>query len=76
MWPQIVIAVVSLVLSAMLAPKPQNPKPGGLGDIKVPQAKEGGSIPVLFGTRDIEAPNVVWYGNLKTVAVKSKGGKK
>lgn len=76
MWVQIVIGVVSLVLSAMLAPKPQNPKPGGLGDIKVPQAKEGGSIPVLFGTRDIEAPNVVWYGDLKTVAVKSKGGKK
>ena len=75
MW-QIIITVAMLVLSAMLAPKPKNPKPGGLGDVKVPQAREGDSIPVLFGTRDIEAPNVVWYGDLKTVAVKSKGGKK
>ncbi len=76
MWPQLLIVVALTVLSAMLAPKPQNPKPGGLGDIKVPQAKEGDSIPVLFGTRDIAAPNVVWYGDLKTVAVKAKGGKK
>lgn len=76
MWPQIAIAVVAMFLSAWLAPKPQNPKPGGLGDLKVPTANEGKSIPVLFGTRDISDPNVVWYGDLKTVAVKSKGGKK
>ena len=76
MWPQIAVAVVAILLSAYLAPKPQNPKPGGLGDLKVPTASEGKSIPVLFGTRDISDPNVVWYGDLKTVAVKAKGGKK
>jgi len=76
MWVQIAITVALMAISAYFAPKPQNPKPGGLGDIKVPTASEGKSIPVLFGTRDISDPNVVWYGDLKTVAVKSKGGKK
>lgn len=36
----------------------------------------GNSIPVLFGTRDINTPNVTWYGDIATAAVKQKGGKK
>lgn len=59
-----------------MQPKPQSQKAAGLGDIQVPTAEEGREIPVLFGTRDIDGPNVVWYGDLKTVAIKSKGGKK
>lgn len=59
-----------------MMPKPQSQPPAGLGDIKAPTAEEGREIPVLFGTRDLRAPNVVWYGDLKTVAIKKKGGKK
>ena len=56
--------------------KQQSQKPAGLSEIEAPIAEEGVEIPVLFGTRDLNGPNVVWYGDLKTVAIKSKGGKK
>lgn len=68
--------VVGLVVSIALAPKPQTQKPAGLGDITAPTAQEGLEIAVLFGTRDFNGPNCVWYGDLRTVAIKSKGGKK
>lgn len=76
MWWQIALWVVSMIISAALAPKPKGPKAAGLGDFTVPTAEDGREIPVLFGTRDLTGPNVVWYGDLKTKAVKAKGGKK
>lgn len=76
MWWYIAVFIVALVVSYAMAPKPQSQPPAGLGDIKAPTAEEGREIPVLFGTRDLEGPNVVWYGHLKTVAIKKKGGKK
>lgn len=76
MWWFIAVFVAALVVSYALMPKPQSQPPAGLGDIKAPTAEEGREIPVLFGTRDLEAPNVVWYGDLSTVAIRKKGGKK
>lgn len=75
-WVYAIMFIAALVLSYALMPKPQTQPPAGLGDIKAPTAEEGREIPVLFGTRDIESPNVVWYGHLRTVAIKKKGGKK
>jgi hypothetical protein len=75
-WFYALYFVVSLALVYSLTPKPQNAKPAGLNEFQVPTAEIGREIPVLFGTRDINAPNVVWFGDLKTVAVKKKGGKK
>jgi len=76
MWWFVAVFVVSLVVAYATMPKPQNAKPAGFDELKAPTAEEGREIPVLFGTRDINAPNVVWYGDLRTVAIKSKGGKK
>lgn len=75
-WASAIVFIAAFVLSYALMPKPQTQPPAGLGDIKAPTAEEGREIPVLFGTRDIESPNVVWYGHLRTVAIKKKGGKK
>lgn len=72
----IALFVVSLVVAYATMPKPQSQKPAGLGDLQVPTAEEGREIPVLFGTRDINAPNVVWYGDINAVPIKKKGGKK
>lgn len=72
----IALFVVSLVVAYATMPKPQSQKPAGLGDLQVPTAEEGREIPVLFGTRDINAPNVVWYGDVNAVPIKKKGGKK
>jgi hypothetical protein len=76
MWWYIAVFIVALVVAYASMPKPQNQKPAGLGDIETPTAEVGREIPVLFGTRDLNGPNVVWYGHLRTVAVKKKGGKK
>lgn len=76
MWWLVALFVGTLLFSVMTAPKPQNAKPAGFSDITAPTAEEGREIAVLFGTRDFNGPNVVWYGDLKTVAIKSKGGKK
>jgi hypothetical protein len=75
-WWYVIAFFVALVAAVSMIPKPQSVPPAGLGDIKAPTAEEGREIPVLFGTREIEGPNIVWYGDLTTVAIKKKGGKK
>lgn len=75
-WWYIAVFVVALVVSFAMMPKAESQKPPGLGDVKAPTADEGREIPVLFGTRHLEGPNVVWYGDISTVAIRKKGGKK
>ena len=75
MWYLVVIVVAALV-SVALAPKPPEPKPASLSDVDAPTAEEGRPIPVVFGTVLVKSANVVWYGDLRTTPIKSKGGKK
>ena len=79
MWQMIIAWVVTPVLSALLAPRPsaQDAQPGQIGDKDVPIVSQDAPIPVLFGTRIISGPNVVWYGDVQVRAIrKSSGGKK
>lgn len=76
MWQFFVGIAIALVASFALRPKPQTQPPAGLGDIKAPTASDGRELPVLFGCRYIRGPNVVWYSDFRTTAIKSKGGKK
>lgn len=75
-WIYAIVFIVALIASYAMMPKPQNAKPAGLGDVQAPTAEDGREIPVLFGTRDLNGPNVVWYGHFRSVAIKKKGGKK
>lgn len=75
-WEYVIYFVISLVISYAMMPRPQSAPPPAIGEVKAPTAEEGREIPVLFGTRDIEGPNVVWYGDIRTVAIRKKGGKK
>lgn len=65
--------VVSALITASMMPKPKAPEAGKLD---VPIANEGDSIPVCFGTNIIKRSNVVWYGDARTEAIKTKSGKK
>lgn len=76
MWWYLVVFALALVVSYSMMPKPESRPPAGLGDFQVPTAEVGREIPVLFGRRKLEGPNVVWYGHLRAVAIKKKGGKK
>lgn len=62
------------VIGELLRPKPKfdTPQPSALGDFQVPTAEEGRCIPIVWGTCLVKGPNVVWYGDLKAVAVKKK----
>ncbi len=76
-WIATIIFVDALVVAYTMAPKPETRPPAGLDEIQAPTAEVGREIPVLFGRRKLEGPNVVWYGHLRTVAIKKKkGGKK
>jgi len=76
MWWYAVVFVAALAVAYSRVPKPQTQRPAGLGDVQAPTAEEGREIPVLFGTKTLKGPNVVWYGDLKAIAIRSKGGKK
>jgi len=76
MWVQLVLFIVSAVLSYLLAPKPPQPKPASLSDFNIPTADEGRPIPVVFGTVTVTGANVVWYGALRTTPIRKSGGKK
>ena len=75
-WVQVILLVVSLVLSYALRPKPVIPKPAALEDFDIPVAELGRAVPVLFGSMILKSPSVMWYGDLKNKAIKKKGGKK
>jgi len=72
MYWYIAVAVIALAASYLLRPsvKTQSIKPG---NIQSPTAEVGREIPVLFGTRDIESPNTLWYGDLKTITIDTNG---
>lgn len=74
-WWYIAVFIVALVVAFAMAPNAQHQSPS-IQEVEAPTAEEGRAIPVLFGTRDIKGANVVWYGDVKTVAIKKKGGKK
>lgn len=80
MWTTILGWIVTSVLSALLAPRPKvkNAVPGQIGEKDIPMASADAPIPVVFGTRVISQPNVVWWGDVYTVPIreKVKGGKK
>lgn len=79
MWNLIISWVVTSVLSAWLAPKPkmQDAQPGQIGDKDIPMASADAPIPVVFGTRVVSQPNVVWWGDVRAdPIVKCGGGKK
>ena len=73
---QLAVLVVTTAISIALAPKPERPKPAALSDFDLPTADPSRPIPIVFGTWKVKGPNVVWYGNLRTIAIRKKGGKK
>jgi len=76
MWAQLALYVASLVISAVLTPKPKIAKPQALTEVEAPVAEIGKPIAVLFGERQIKGINVVWFGDLRSVPIRKKGGKK
>ena len=69
-WVELIIWLVIALASYALTPRPdpptpEAPNPYGIDEFHVPTATSGREIPVVMGTRWVDAPNVVWYGHLR-----------
>lgn len=71
----VVVWLALMVISALMtkSPKTVSQKPGEFDATTVDSSSP---VPVLFGTRLMSNPNLVWYGDVRTKAIKTKGGKK
>lgn len=65
---------VSMLLQMLLV-KPNKVTPAALGDFDFPLKEDGTPECVLFGDGWVTGPMVCWFGNYRTVKIKS-GGKK
>jgi hypothetical protein len=63
---------LSFLIGLLMRKKQKKPEVGQM-DIPNPDAKS--PVPVCFGTNIVKQSNVIWYGNAKTTAVKTKSGK-
>lgn len=70
----LLILIVSQILSALLI-KPQRQKPASIEEFEFPQADESTPQGVLFGDGWLPGWQVLWFGNLRTAKIRSKGKK-
>jgi len=68
--------IASYAIQALLTPKPETPKPAALEDFDFPQIEEGTPQSVIFGDVWVSDWMVIWFGNMRSSAVKSGSGKK
>ena len=61
------------ILGELLRPRVKdNSRPATLKDFSFPTADPNRVIPVVWGTVKLDAPNVVWYGDLKSVRLRGR----
>lgn len=73
-WAIVGLFALSMAVSYLLTPRTKYtaPKAAGIEDFNVTTSELGREFPVLFGSKKMSGPNVVWYGDLKTVAIREK----
>jgi hypothetical protein len=73
-WVTLLWYIGATIVTELLRPKPnlENARPAGLGDFNFPTSQEGRVIPVGWGTFVQAGPNLVWFGDLQTIAITEK----
>lgn len=66
----------SLVLSLILRPIPEAPPKPNKSDLSVPNSREDNPVPVVFGSPELKACSIFWYGDVRFRAIKKKQSKK
>ena len=67
-WFQLLMWVVSFVLTDYFRERLPSQTASGLGDFNIPTATEGRPVPICIGgTVRFEAPNCIWYGDFAAV---------
>ena len=65
-----IMAALSYGIMALTAKSPKGMNATPESEFDMPTAEEGKAIAVLFGTKRLKDPNVVWYGDITTQAIK------
>lgn len=76
MWIKLALSILFNYVASLFQKKPPPPKAAGLDDFNIPRSEEGEEAGIIFGTVWIKSPQVVWHGDLRSVAIKDGGGKK
>lgn len=76
MWVNLLIAVVAAAVSYMLTAKPINSAISAATDVDVPKLPYGKPYGILQGIAPISTPGHAWHGDVSSIAIKGKGGKK
>lgn len=71
MWVQLVIAIVALIVSYAIAPKPKQNKTTSLKpqDVQAPTVSAGSPIAVTFGRVRVKGPNLVYRGDVYSTKI-------
>ncbi|AEG53119.1 hypothetical protein [Sinorhizobium meliloti] len=70
------LLIASYAIQMLTTPKTKPQKPASLSDFDFPQFEEGTPQCVFFGDNWTEDHFILWYGNMRTSAVKTKSSKK
>lgn len=73
-WFTLALFVVSFLVTALLAPKPEleNARADSLDNVDFPRATEDAPIPFILGKVRLNAPNTIWYGDFTSVPITEK----
>jgi len=73
-WFTLALFLVSFILTALLAPKPEfeNARADQFDDVQFPQATENAPIPLVLGQVRLNGPNTLWYGDFEAVPITQK----
>lgn len=63
---QFIVMLVLMLIMDLTRPVPKPPARPGLGDFTTPTAEQDRAIPVFWGQPWLAAPNLVWYGDMRT----------
>jgi hypothetical protein len=58
----LLISIAIQIVAYIIMPKPKAPKPEAAKELENPTAEAGIPVPVVFGSKLIKAPNIIWYG--------------
>lgn len=72
----LLLMAASVLITSMMVHKQKPPTPAGLEEFDIPQVEEGVPQGVLFGQGWTKGWQSLWYGDLDTVKIKAKSGKK
>lgn len=75
-WDWVVYIIIGLLAGAAMGTKQPPQSALEASEVELPTAEEGKDVYVLFGTRDIRDPNIVWYGDVEARPIRRSGGKK